>query len=158
MVMLARDGNRTRCFANLVKLTHALVRDLDEAIKEVKLLGENGEKASHKIAEMVAEGSEKVTRRGGEWESIKIPHGNLAYIPNRIRRPSLLTRPSSHSYSKTIGLWNRVRDRSGNTNRRWYDHMQDQQRKSNRKTVYILRGISPNIWWPRSGNHHGRAI
>jgi hypothetical protein len=126
MVMLARDGNRTRCFANLVKLTHALVRDLDEAIKEVKLLGENGEKASHKIAEMVAEGSEKVTRRGGEWESIKIPHGNLAYIPNRIRRPSLLTRSSSHSYSKTIGLRNRVRDRSGNTNRRWQDHIEKQ--------------------------------
>jgi hypothetical protein len=29
-----------------VKLTHALVQDLDEAVKEVKLLGEHGEEAS----------------------------------------------------------------------------------------------------------------
>jgi hypothetical protein len=28
------------CFTDQVKLTHALVRDLDEAIKEVKLMGE----------------------------------------------------------------------------------------------------------------------
>jgi hypothetical protein len=37
----------------------------------------------------------KVRRRrteGGEWETIKIPRRNLAYIPNRTRRPSLLTR------------------------------------------------------------------
>jgi hypothetical protein len=37
-----------------VKLTHALVRDLDEAIKEVKLLGEHGEEASQEITELEA--------------------------------------------------------------------------------------------------------
>jgi hypothetical protein len=35
-----------------VKLTHALVRDLDEAIKEVKLLGEHEEESSQKITEL----------------------------------------------------------------------------------------------------------
>jgi hypothetical protein len=41
------------CFADQVKLTHALVRNLDEAIKEVKLLGEN-EESSWKITELEA--------------------------------------------------------------------------------------------------------
>jgi hypothetical protein len=35
-----------------VKLTHALVRDLDEAIKEVMLLGEHEEESSQKITEL----------------------------------------------------------------------------------------------------------
>jgi hypothetical protein len=34
------------CSANQVKLTRALVRDLDGAVKEVKLLGENEEESS----------------------------------------------------------------------------------------------------------------
>jgi hypothetical protein len=29
----------------------------------------------------LSEGPEKATRGGGEWEPIKIPLGNLAYIP-----------------------------------------------------------------------------
>jgi hypothetical protein len=33
-------------FSDQVKLTHALVRNLDEAIKEVKLLGEHEEESS----------------------------------------------------------------------------------------------------------------
>jgi hypothetical protein len=37
-----------------VKLTHALVQNLDEAIKEVKLLGEHEEESSHKITELEA--------------------------------------------------------------------------------------------------------
>jgi hypothetical protein len=37
------DHNRMGCFTNQVKLTCALVQDLDEAIKEVKLLGEHEE-------------------------------------------------------------------------------------------------------------------
>jgi hypothetical protein len=37
-----------------VKLTHALVRDLDEAVKEVKLLGEYEEESSQKIIELEA--------------------------------------------------------------------------------------------------------
>jgi hypothetical protein len=31
------------CFTNQVKLIHALVRNLDEAVKEVKLLGKHEE-------------------------------------------------------------------------------------------------------------------
>jgi hypothetical protein len=37
-----------------VKLTHALVQNLDEAIKEVKLLGEHEEELSRKIIELEA--------------------------------------------------------------------------------------------------------
>jgi hypothetical protein len=33
-------------FSDQVKLTHALVQNLDEAIKEVKLLGEHEEESS----------------------------------------------------------------------------------------------------------------
>jgi hypothetical protein len=42
------------CFTNQVMLTRALVRDLDEVIKEVKLLGENEEESSQKITELEA--------------------------------------------------------------------------------------------------------
>jgi hypothetical protein len=40
------------------------------------------------------EGQEKVTR-GGEWESIKIPRGDLAYIPNRSLKTVLGTEKHS---------------------------------------------------------------
>jgi chromosome segregation ATPase len=40
------------CFTDQVKLTCALVRNLDEAIKEVKLLGEHEEELSRKITEL----------------------------------------------------------------------------------------------------------
>jgi hypothetical protein len=43
MVLLAGDHDHMGCLTDQVKLTHALVRDLDEAIKEVKLLGEHEE-------------------------------------------------------------------------------------------------------------------
>jgi hypothetical protein len=42
------------CFTDQVKLTCALVQNLDEAIKEVKLLGEHGEESSRKITELEA--------------------------------------------------------------------------------------------------------
>jgi hypothetical protein len=71
------------------------------------------------------EGSEKATRERGEWESIKIPQNNLAYITNQTQRPSLLTRPSPYSYNKTIGLRNRVRHRSGSTSRCWQVPVRD---------------------------------
>jgi hypothetical protein len=35
---------------------------------------------------------------GGEWEQIKIPHRNLAYVPKSIWRVSLLTRSRLRSY------------------------------------------------------------
>jgi hypothetical protein len=46
---------------------------------------------------------------GGEWEPIKIPRGNSAYLPKSTQRASLLTRQSLHSYRKAIGHRNRVR-------------------------------------------------
>jgi hypothetical protein len=42
------------CFTDQVKLTHALVQNLDEAVKEVKLLGEHGEESSWKIIKLEA--------------------------------------------------------------------------------------------------------
>jgi hypothetical protein len=43
-----------KCFTDLVKLTHALVQDLDEAVKEVKLLREHEVELSQKITELEA--------------------------------------------------------------------------------------------------------
>jgi hypothetical protein len=42
------------CFTDQVKLTRALVQNLDEAVKEVTLLGEHGEESSRKITELEA--------------------------------------------------------------------------------------------------------
>jgi hypothetical protein len=42
------------CFTDQVKLTRALVRNLDEAVKEVKLLGEHEEESGRKITELEA--------------------------------------------------------------------------------------------------------
>jgi hypothetical protein len=42
------------CFTNQVKLTHVLVRNLDEAVKEVKLLEEHEEESGRKITELEA--------------------------------------------------------------------------------------------------------
>jgi hypothetical protein len=54
VVTTAGDRNHIGCFADQVKLTRALVRDLDEAVKEVKLLGEHEEQSSQKITELEA--------------------------------------------------------------------------------------------------------
>jgi hypothetical protein len=53
VVLSAGDQDHMGCFTDKVKLTHALVRDLDEAVKEVKLLGEH-EVSSQKITELEA--------------------------------------------------------------------------------------------------------
>jgi hypothetical protein len=53
-VMPAGDCDHIGCFADQVKLTRALVRDLDEAVKEVNLLGEHEEESSQKITELEA--------------------------------------------------------------------------------------------------------
>jgi hypothetical protein len=42
------------CFTDQVKLTRALVQNLDEVVKEVKLLGEHEEESSWKITELEA--------------------------------------------------------------------------------------------------------
>jgi hypothetical protein len=46
VVMPVGDRDHIGCFTNQVKLTCALVRDLDEAVKEVKLLAEYEEESS----------------------------------------------------------------------------------------------------------------
>jgi hypothetical protein len=54
-VILAVGGHdHIGCFTDQVKLTRALVQNLDEAIKEVKLLGEHEEESSQKIIELEA--------------------------------------------------------------------------------------------------------
>jgi hypothetical protein len=52
--MPAGDRDHIGCFTDQVKLTRALVRDLNEAIKEVNLLGEHGEESSQRITELEA--------------------------------------------------------------------------------------------------------
>jgi hypothetical protein len=54
VVMPTGDRDHIGCFTDQVMLTRALVRDLDEAIKEVNLLGEHEEKSSQKITELEA--------------------------------------------------------------------------------------------------------
>jgi predicted Fe-Mo cluster-binding NifX family protein len=45
VILSAGGDDRMGCFTDQVKLTHALVRNLDEAVKEVKLLGEHEEES-----------------------------------------------------------------------------------------------------------------
>jgi hypothetical protein len=45
-VMPAGDRDHIGCFADQVKLTRALVHDVDKAIKEVNLLGEREDESS----------------------------------------------------------------------------------------------------------------
>jgi hypothetical protein len=52
--MPAGDRDHIGCFADQVKLTRALVQDLDEAIKEVMVLGEHEEESSQKVMELEA--------------------------------------------------------------------------------------------------------
>jgi hypothetical protein len=46
MILPVGGHDRMGCFTNQVKLTRALVQDLDKAVKEVKLLREHGEESS----------------------------------------------------------------------------------------------------------------
>jgi hypothetical protein len=54
VVMPAGDRDHIGCFTDQVKLTRALVRDLDKSIKEVNLLGEHEEESSQKITQLEA--------------------------------------------------------------------------------------------------------
>jgi hypothetical protein len=54
VVMPVGDHDHIGCFTNQVKLTRALVRDLDGAVKEINLLGEHEEESSRKITELEA--------------------------------------------------------------------------------------------------------
>jgi hypothetical protein len=51
-MMPAGDRDHIRCFTDQVKLTQALVRNLDEAVNKVNLLGEHEEESSQKITEL----------------------------------------------------------------------------------------------------------
>jgi hypothetical protein len=55
VVMPAGDRDHLGWFIDQLKLTRALVRDLNEAVKEVKLLGEHEEESSQKITELEAQ-------------------------------------------------------------------------------------------------------
>jgi hypothetical protein len=54
VILPAGGHDNMGCFIDQVKLTHVLVQNLDEAIKEVKLLGEHEEESSYKITELEA--------------------------------------------------------------------------------------------------------
>jgi hypothetical protein len=54
VILPAGGHDHMGCFIDQVKLTCALVQHLDEAVKEVKLLGEHGKESSRKITELEA--------------------------------------------------------------------------------------------------------
>jgi predicted Fe-Mo cluster-binding NifX family protein len=54
VILPAGGDGRMGCFTNQVKLTHALVQNLDEVIKEVKLSGEHEEESSQNTTELEA--------------------------------------------------------------------------------------------------------
>jgi hypothetical protein len=54
VMMPAGDRDHIGCFADQVELNRALVRDLNEAVKEVNLLGEHKEESSQKITKLEA--------------------------------------------------------------------------------------------------------
>jgi predicted nuclease with TOPRIM domain len=52
VVMPIGSHDHIGCFVDQVKLTRALVQDLDETVEEVNLLGEHEEESSQKIIEL----------------------------------------------------------------------------------------------------------
>jgi hypothetical protein len=54
VILPAGGHDRMGCLIDQVKLTRALVRNLDEVVKDVKLLGEHEEESSQKITELEA--------------------------------------------------------------------------------------------------------
>jgi hypothetical protein len=54
VILPAGGHDHMGCFTNQVKLTRALVQNMDEAVMEVKLLGEHGEELSRKITKLEA--------------------------------------------------------------------------------------------------------
>jgi hypothetical protein len=54
MILPTGGHDHMGCFTDQVKLTRALVRNLDEAVKEDKLPGEHEEESSQKITELEA--------------------------------------------------------------------------------------------------------
>jgi hypothetical protein len=54
------------------------------------------------------EGPDKAIK-GGEWDPIKIPQVNFAYVPNQTQCTLLLTQLRPHNYREAIGPQNQVR-------------------------------------------------
>jgi hypothetical protein len=52
VILPAGGHDHMGCFTDQVKLTRALVKNLDDAVKEVKLLGEHEEESSRKITKL----------------------------------------------------------------------------------------------------------
>jgi hypothetical protein len=52
VILPAGGHNHMGCFTDQVKLTRALVQNLDKAVKEVKLLGEHEEESGRKVTEL----------------------------------------------------------------------------------------------------------
>jgi hypothetical protein len=83
MVMPAGDRDCIGCFVDQVKWTRALVQDLDEAIKEVKLLGEHEEESSQKITELedlckrLREDAQKLKEENTKLEGMVESHDEL---------------------------------------------------------------------------------
>jgi hypothetical protein len=93
MVLLIGDRDRIGCFTDQVKLTRPLVQDLDEAVQEVKLLGEHEEESSQKITELEA----LCKRLRGDAEKLKEEKATLEGMVES--RDELIT-----EITKEIGL------------------------------------------------------
>jgi hypothetical protein len=83
VVLPAWDRDRIGCFANQVKLARASFWDFDEAIKEVKLLGDHEEESSQKIIELEAlckglrGDAQKLMKEKGTLEAMAESHDEL---------------------------------------------------------------------------------
>jgi hypothetical protein len=106
--------------------TDALLRDLEKELKDQRRRPE-----------------------GGEWEPIKIPRWNLAYIPKLTQHTSLLTRSRLHSHRQVTSHRNRVGNPriTAETRARLWRQEYDQ------KSVQFFIVISPNTLRTCSGNY-----
>jgi hypothetical protein len=83
MILPAGEHDHMGCFTDQVKLTRALVQELDEAFKEVKLLGEHEEESSLKITELEAlckklrEGTQRLDEEKATLEGMVESHDEL---------------------------------------------------------------------------------
>jgi hypothetical protein len=98
---------------------------------------------------------------GFEWESIKIPCGNLAYVPKATRCTSCLTQTRTHSYWKAIGPRNLVRQRKSQQKHKSVQvkpQARLQHSKSDQLTNHCHIYISPNTLWTCQRNHEWSMV
>jgi hypothetical protein len=83
VILPAGGHDHMGCFNDQVKLTRALVQDLDEVIKEVKLLGEHEVESSQKITKLEAlckklrEDTQRLEEEKGTLEEMVESHDEL---------------------------------------------------------------------------------